>query len=481
MEKRTGMARIGFFAVGHDTYWAQFPGLLDNLLRYHGQARQLVEDERVTVVDYGMVDSNQKAYAVLERMRGDKLDLVMCNMVTYATSATFIPIIRNINIPVVLLALQVLPGMDYSRASTFMQLENDSICAVPEFISATRRIGRRIEDVVIGTLHDDPAAQDGIRRWCGIARVLHALKGARLGLIGHVLEAMYDMHADPAAITAAFDVHVPLIEIDDLVRCYQEVTAEEINRKERVILDLFDTPDPGSDPIAMKLTAGDLTQAAKSAVALDKLVEAYDLTGLAYYYEGLPGSIQREVAGSLVVGNSLLIARGVPMCGEYDIKTLVAMLMMDRLGIGGSFAEFHPFDFRENFILVGHDGPHHIAIAEGRPVLRSLLKYHGKPGSGASVEFQIKEGPITMLGISQKADGQLKFIVGEGQSLHGPIPPTGNTNTRGHFGSDVRAFIKDWVMAGPTHHFALGIGHHAETFALLGQVLDIETTVVRPR
>jgi len=154
------------------------------------------------------------------------------------------------------------------------------------------------------------------------------------------------------------------------------------------------------------------------------------------------------------------------------------MLIMDRLGIGGSFAEFHPFDFRENFILVGHDGPHHIAIADGKPVLRSLLQYHGKPGSGASVEFQIKEGPITMLSISQKASGQLKFIIGEGESVRGPIPPTGNTNTRGFFGPSVRDYIKKWVMAGPTHHFALGIGHHAETIAQIGRILGVETEIV---
>jgi L-arabinose isomerase len=472
-------ARIGFFAVGHDTYWPQFPGLLEKLLQYHAEAKQLIEAEQVTVIDYGMVDTNARAFEVLAKMKGDRIDLVLCNMVTYATSSTFAPIIRNIVKPVVLIALQPLAGMDYSKASTFMQLENDSVCAVPEFISVAERLGHPVQDAVIGMLYDDPIALDGIRKWCRIARVLHALSGARIGLIGHVLESMYDMHADPTMISSVFDVHVPLIEIDDLVRCYRTVTEEEIRQKEKVILGLFDTPDPGSDPIARKLTDKDLTQAAKSAVALDKLVEEYQLTGLAYYYGGLPDTVQREVAGSLVVGNSLLNARGVPMCGEYDIKTCMAMLIMDRLGIGGSFAEFHPFDFRENFILVGHDGPHHIAIADGKPVLRSLLQYHGKPGSGASVEFQIKEGPITMLSISQKASGQLKFIIGEGESVRGPIPPTGNTNTRGFFGPSVRDYIKKWVMAGPTHHFALGIGHHAETIAQIGWILGVETEIVK--
>ncbi len=477
--KKKGPARIGFYAVGHAPYWEQFPDLLPNLLLYHAQARQKLEKHSVTVMDYGMVDSNEKAYQVLARMRADELDLVICNMVTYATSATFVPVIRNIHVPVVLLALQVRPALDYSQASTFMQLENDSICAVPEFISTARRLGRQVADVIIGTLHDDAKAEKEISDWCDLARVLAALKGARLGLMGHVMEAMYDMHADPAGLTAAFDVHVPLLEIDDLVACHQAVSAGEIASKKEEILSLFTTPDPGSDPLATRLTEPDLVQAARSAVALDKLVAEYDLDGLAYYYGGQPGSIQRQVAGSLVVGNSLLQARGIPMCGEFDIKTLVAMLIMDRLGIGGSFAELHPFDFTENFILVGHDGPHHIAIADGKPALRSLKKYHGKPGSGASVEFAIKEGPITMLGISQLADGGFKFIIGEGWSQRGPIPPTGNTNTRGFFGPCIRTYIKNWVMAGPTHHFALGVGHAAQKLARLGQILGLETVVVQ--
>ena len=167
------------------------------------------------------------------------------------------------------------------------------------------------------------------------------------------------------------------------------------------------------------------------------------------------------------------------MCGEFDIKTCIAMLIMDRLDIGGSFAEFHPFDFNEDFILVGHDGPHHIKIANGKPVLRSLTKYHGKPGQGASVEFKIKEGPITMLGITQNTEGGFKFIIGAGYSKEGPIPPTGNTNTRGFFEPTTKEFIKKWVMEGPTHHYALGIGHHAETIQKIGEILGIETVIVR--
>jgi len=475
--KRT--AKIGIFAVAHATYWDQFEGLLDNIMKYHNDFCQMTKDNDVEVVDFGMVDSSEKAFQCAKAINGADVDVLFCNMVTYATSSVFAPIVRETNKPIVLIALQPRKAMDYTKACTFMQLENDNICSVPEFTGVAIRMGREVNDVIIGTLYDDEEAKKEVAKWCNIAKVLNSLKGARMGLMGHVLEAMYDMHADPTAVSAAFGVHVPLLEIEDVVEVYESVTEEEIAAKSEIIKKEFDMPDPKSDPVTMKLTDADLHRAAKGACALDKFIEKYNLTGLAYYYEGRENTIQREVATSFIVGNSILNAQGIPMCGEFDLKTCIAMLIMDRLDIGGSFAEFHPFDFEEDFILVGHDGPHHLRIADGKPILRSLTKFHGKPGSGASVEFKLKEGPITMLGITQKADGKFKFVVGEGLSKKGPIPPTGNTNTRGFFEPTTKEFIKKWVMEGPTHHYALGIGHHADELQKIAKILDIECVVVK--
>ena len=472
-------AKIGIFAVAHATYWEQFDGLFENIMGYHSDLCEKIKKSGVELVDFGMVDSSEKAYETADRIAGECVDLIFCNMATYATSSVFAPIIRATDKPVILVALQPRRALDYTKASTFMQLENDNICSVPEFTGVAIRMGKRVTDVVIGTLYDDEDAQSELYEWCEIAKVLHALKGARIGLMGHVLEAMYDMHADPTAISSAFGVHVPLLEIDDLVKEYAKITEDEIDEKIKLIKREFDMPEPVSDPVTVKLTEHDLLQSAKSAAALDILIETHKLTGLAYYYEGIPGTVQQTLASTIIVGNSILNAEGVPMCGEFDLKTCIAMLIMDRLNIGGSFAEFHPFDFEEDFILVGHDGPHHIAIAEGKPVLRSLVKYHGKPGRGASVEFKIKEGPITMLGITQNANGGFKFVIGEGISKKGPIPPTGNTNTRGFFEPSTKEFVKKWVMQGPTHHYSLGIGHHAKTIEKIGKILGIETVIVK--
>ncbi len=473
-------ARVGLLAVGHHTYWGQFAGLRDELMAKFAELERRVRAHSVETVSFGLLDNAATAYAALPQIQAADLDLLLVDMVTYATSSTWGVLLRELRVPIVLVALQPLAAMDYARGTTYMQLCNDDFCSVPEFTGVAMRMGRPAPAVILGTLHDDPAAEAELADWLSIAHALHDLRRARLGLMGHVLEAMLDMHTDPTAVTRAFGCHVALCEPDELLGPWRAATPAAVAAKSREILGFFDTPDPKSDPITAKLTPGDLEMAARVAVALDGLIAARRLDGLAYYYEGEEGSDVRRVVTNLIVGNSLLTAAGFPMCGEYDIKTCLAMLIMDRLEMGGSFAEFHSVDFVRGTVLVGHDGPHHLNIADGRPVLRSLAKYHGKPGHGASVEFQLKEGPITMLSLGVRADGQFRFVVAEGESLRGPIPPTGNTNTHGRFAPDVRTFLKRWVAAGPTHHFALGLGHRAATLERLAGCLGIECVITTP-
>jgi L-arabinose isomerase len=368
--------------------------------------------------------------------------------------------------------------MDYAHGTTFIQLCNDDVCSVPEFCSVAVRMGKEPPPVIFGTLEGDDEADREIDTWCRIAHVLHDLKTARIGLMGHVLECMYDMHTDPSVITRTFGCHVVQVEPHDIFKHYRNPDKPAMDAMAERIKTFFDTPDPVSDNITFLLKDEDLKTASQVAVALEKAIDELNLTGLAYYYEGEENSDLRTMVTNFIVGNSLLTAAGFPMCGEFDLKTCIAMLIMDRLEIGGSFAEFHPIDYTRGSILVGHDGPHHINIADRKPVLRSLSKYHGKPGSGAGVEFKIKKGPLTMLGITINAKGAVKFVIAEGESLHGEIPPTGNTNTHACFKPDLKTFLRRWMAEGPTQHFALGIGHYGDTLVKIAQSLNIDYAYV---
>ena len=473
-------ARAGLLGIGHHVYWSQFDGLLDEMNRKQSHVKDLLEARGLEVSDFGMLDTAQAAYDAVPKIKAADIDILFVDMVTYGTSSTFGILCREIHAPIVLVAIQPLAAMDYPNGTTFKQLCNDDFCSVPEFTGVAVRFGRTPPPDILGHEKNDPSVEREINAWSNIAKVLHSLRTSRIGLMGHVLESMLDMHTDPTAITAAFGPHVVLVEPGDVHKHFRAPDSSAVESWKSRILEFFDTPDPKSDPLTEKLTDRDLDVAARAAVALAGLINEKRLDGFAYYYEGEPDSELRTLVTNFIVGNSLLTGAGFPMCGEFDIKTCIAMMILDRLDIGGSFAEFHPVDFERDSVLVGHDGPHHINIAAGRPVIRSLKKYHGKPGSGAGVEFRIKEGPITMLSIGQTANGKFKFVIAEGESAARPIPPTGNTNTHGVFKPDVRTFLKRWVAEGPTHHFALGVGHHAAELVEIAKILDLEYAVVTP-
>ncbi|WP_419645846.1 arabinose isomerase [Victivallis vadensis] len=473
-------ATVGVMSVGLDTYWEQFPGLLERMRAKSVRLCEKLRANQVVVRDFGMIDRAEKAYAALPEIEAAQPDVLFVDMVTYATSATFAAIVRKLTVPVVLVALQPEAALDYPNATTFMQLCNDDLCSVPEFTGVAVRMGRPVADVIIGRLDGDPAADAALAEWCRIAHVRHDLARARIGYMGRVLETMLDMQTDPAALTAAFGCHAVPCEPDEIMREFAPLAAGDpaVAAMSRRILEFFDTPDPVGDPLTARLTGDDLLLASRAAVALERFIDRRRLDGFAYYYEGEPGSELRKLVTNFIVGNSLLTGAGFPMCGEFDLKTCVAMLIMDRLEIGGSFAEFHPVDFERDTVLVGHDGPHHLNIADRRPVLRSLKKYHGKPGAGAGVEFNIRTGPITMLSIGVNASGKFRFVIAEGESVPGPIPPTGNTNTHGRFAPDVRTFLKRWCLAGPTHHFALGVGRHARAIERVAATFGVESVIV---
>jgi len=476
--RSSGAVRIGAFSVGFHRYWPQFAGLKEQLEAY----RLMFEDKlraqgNVEVISAGLVDDVDSGRRAGDLFAASNVDLVFCYVTTYVQSAFVLPVAQRSKAPLVLAGLQPTPGMDPATATTFNQLLHDNCTALPEIMYALRRAGLDA-DVIFGQLDGDARAWKTIGEWVSAARVVHALKSARIGLLGHPFEGMLDMNADPTAFETAFGLHIEMLELCDLKKRLDQVTASDVARMKKRIEEFFYFPEPGADAIAGPVTPEGLEWSAKVSVALERLVSDYRLDGLAQYYRGVDGNEYEHIVAGMIVGASLLTARGIPVAGEGDLKNCIAMFIMDKLGAGGSFAELHPADFREDFVFVGHDGPGHIAISNEKPALRGLSIYHGKFGNGVSVEFKVKNGPITIAGLTTTREGRFKFVLAEGESVPGPIPATGNTNTRCRFKPDVATFVERWSLAAPTHHFALGVGRQIHTLRKVARLLGLEVDVV---
>lgn len=475
--KQRKRARIGVFGIGLAAYWPQFEGLKERLSHYQDHVERAIAGFGCDVVSAGLVDTPHGAREAGDLFASGNVDLIVCYVATYATSSQVLPAAQRRRAPVLILNLQPVAALDYENIDTGGWLANCCACCVPEIANAFARANIQF-NVVSGTLFEDTRAWGEIREWCEAAGVLRSLQYGRTGFLGHTYPGMLDMYSDFTMHHAQLGMHVELLEMDDLAQRVNAVTPGELAAKKEEARALFEFAEPGSDPIARPIGDDDFDWAARVAAGLDTLAADFDLDGLTYYYRGLDGNEFERLGAGLIMGNSLLTARGIPAAGEGDLKTCMAMMIMDRFGAGGSYTEFYAMDFKENFILMGHDGPGHIAISDTRPVLRGLGLYHGKRGGGISVEFKVKNGPITILGMTQTGDGRLKMIAAEGESIPGPIMRIGNTNSRLRYGLDPATFMNRWCQEGPTHHVALGIGHQIGRIEKLARLLGIELIVI---
>lgn len=478
-------AKVGIFGIGLAAYWPQFDGLKERLEGYQRDIETRLGEMGANVVSAGLVDDAPGAKATGDLFARENVDLIICYVGTYATSSQVLPAVQRCKVPVVILNLQPTPAMDYPNTDTGEWLANCCACCVPEISNAFTR--SRIQfNVVSGLLypaegnaqkyHDRAWAE--IKDWVNAADVMRQVNYSRIGFLGHTYPGMLDMYSDFTMHHAQLGTHIEVLEIDDLHARVDAVTDAEIETKITEIKQVFDIAEPGRDKISQRVTPEGLAWSAKVACGLDRLVADFDLNGLTYYYRGLNGNPNEELGAGVIVGNSLLTARGVPASGEGDLKTCMAMLMMDRLKAGGSYTEFYAMDFNDDFIMMGHDGPGHVAISDAKPVLRGLGLYHGKRGYGISVEFKVKTGPITILGMTQTAEGKLKMLAAEGESIPGPTLEIGNTNSRLKFELDPAEFMNRWCAEGPTHHCALGVGHQISKIKKLARLMNIQLAIV---
>jgi L-arabinose isomerase len=470
-------ARVGVLGIGLEAYWSQFPGLRERIAGYQQRVEERIAELGADVVSAGLVDTAPRAREAGDTFAAGQVDLVVCHAVTYATSSQVLPALQAAGVPVLLLGLQPTATLDYANTDTGEWLANCAACCVPELAGACTRAGIPY-DTVAGTIDGDERAWGKIGAWVRAAGVARALRRARIGFLGHTYPGMLDMYTDFTAVHAQVGAHVEVLEIDDLGARVAAATDAEVTAKHDEIRTAFTFADPSADPIAGPIEDAELDWSARVAVGLDRLVADFDLDAMTYYYRGVDGNEAERLGAGVIVGNSLLTARGIPTAGEGDLKTNIAQLLLDRLGAGGSYTEYYGLDFDDNFILMGHDGPGHLAIAQDRPTLRALKLYHGKSGAGLSVELEVRHGAITIVGCTQDVNGRLRLLVAEGESIPGATFRIGNTNSRLRFGSPPAEFFEAWCAQGPTHHVALGIGHVADEVHKIAALLGLDSVEV---
>jgi L-arabinose isomerase len=469
--------RVGLFGIGLATYWAQFAGLEERLRGYVGLVEERLKGPGRAIVNLGLVDSVDRAYAVGHEARREDVDLLVIYVTTYALSSTVLPIVRRAGVPVIVLNVQPEAALDYAKfnalpdrtAMTGEWLAFCSSCPVPELANVFQRAGIRFHEVV-GVLEGDPQCWDEVEGWMKAAGVVVTLNHLRLGLMGHYYSGMLDIATDLTAVAKVFGAHLEMLEVEELSGMRGSVAEEAVSARVARFAEVFD--------VQADCPAHELERAARTSVALDAIVERYGLGAMAYYAMGSGNAANEDTMSSIILGTSLLTARGVAVAGEYEVKNVLAMKIMDGLGAGGSFTEYYAIDFKDDVVLMGHDGPGHMGIAEGRTKVRPLEVYHGKVGSGLSVEMSVRSGPCTLLSVVECSRNGYKLVFAEGEVMPGETMAIGNTNSRFRFAGGARRFVKAWNAQGPAHHCAVGVGHVGAELEKVASLLHIDAVRV---
>jgi L-arabinose isomerase len=469
--------RVGLIGIGLKAYWGQFRGLEERLRGYVSEVEQKLSGEGRTIVNLGLVDTPEMALETGHTCRREDIDLLFIYVTTYALSSIVLPVILRAKVPVVLLNLQPEAALDYARLNamdsstvkTGEWLAYCSACPVPEIANVLHRLRIRFHQVT-GVLHDSGPWWQEVEDWLVAAEVVYHLSHARLGLMGHYYSGMLDIATDFTLVSGRFGLHLEMAEVDELTKLREEVTPEQVRAKLKEFAAFFKFDED--------CATEELERAATTAVALDLFVANNHLNMLAYYYKGSGVPANENTMSSIILGTSMLTGRHIPVAGEYEIKNVIAMKILDLLGVGGSFTEYYALDLTDDLVLMGHDGPGHIGMAQDRIRVRPLCVYHGKVGKGLSVEMQVKHGPVTLLSVVEDRDHGYSLLVAEGESVCGPILEIGNTNSRYRFSLGARGFSEAWNSHGPAHHCAIGVGHVASRLRKIAELLQMKCVQV---
>lgn len=461
---------VGLLGVGLDTYWKQFEGLRERLEKYQNEICRRIDMFEVKVVNVSIIDSQESARMAMETLLKEKINVLFVYVSTYALSSTILPVVQECKVPVLLLNIQPTAAIDFKFVNglndrgrmTGEWLAYCQACSIPEFASVFNRSGIKY-DIITGYLSDESMWKE-IKDWIDAIKVMKGMRENRMGILGHYYTGMLDVYTDITLQSAIFGTYIEQIEMCELEHYYKSVTEDELQTKIMEFHEKFD--------VSPHCEEYELQRAARTSVALDKLVEAHKLGSLAYYYEGFSGNKYENLVTSVIAGNTLLTGRGIPVAGECEVKNVQAMKIMSLLNAGGSFAEPYTVDFSEDVVLWGHDGPAHFSISEERVQLVPLPVYHGKPGKGLSIQMSVKLGDVTLLSVCE-GKGGIFLLIAEGESVSGETLQIGNTNSRYRFPCGAKTFIDKWSKAGPSHHCAIGVGHVADKIEKLGHLLGI--------
>ena len=465
-------ARIGVFAIALKAYLPQFPQLVKEFDEQYEAFKKTLPDS-VELIDGGIVTSKEQSMVAGDKFRAADVDLVILQMLTYATSYNMLPAIRDLDVPVVVVNVQKKKAPDYEHTDIPTWLGELYACgATGEAVADLERAGKR-HAVITGVVEGgDKEVQDQIEDWCKAAQVRRRFRDTNIAQIGRPYPGMMDLYIDETNLYNRMFLYTKQFDWEKMWAIADDVKDEEtIRAKAKDILSTFEIEGGGSEEKVWDM--------AKYVVAFEKWVKDEHIGLIASHYDGFAKGQAGVLDSMLIPAFSMLIKQGTACAVEGDMKVAMAMSILKTISGTGQLSEMYSIDFNEDICIIGHSGSGDADISLAhKPTMKIVPVFHGKTGGGYLTQFYPPVGPVTYLAITQDKDGHFKFVVAEGENQPGPIFTFGDTNMRTKFSCGAREFVNRWSQTGPTHHMAAAIGRHIETLKKVAEILNVPIEIV---
>ena len=465
-------ARIGVFAIALGAYLPQFPTLVPEFDAQYKAFKEENLPDTIEVIDGGIVTTKEQAMAAGDKFRAADVDLVILQLLTYATSYNMLPAVRDLDVPVVLVNVQKKAAPDYANTDIPTWLGELYACgAVGEMVADLERAGKR-HAVITGVVEGgDPEVKAEIADWCKAAQVRRRFRDTNIAQIGRPYPGMMDLYIDETNLYHRMGLYTKQFDWEYMWDIADNIDDEDaIRAKAQDILDTFD--------IEGGATVETVWDMAKYVVAFEQWVKEEDITFVASHYDGKAQGKAGTLDSMLIPAFSMLIKQSVACAVEGDMKVSMAMGILKTISGMGQLSEMYSIDFPEDICIIGHSGSGDADISAKKPTLKIVDVFHGKTGGGYLTQFYPHLGPVTYLGITQDKDGNFKFVVAEGVNEEGPIFTFGDTNMRTRFTCGAREFCNKWSEAGPTHHMAAASGRHIDTILKVAKIFNVPVDII---
>ena len=465
-------AKVGVFSIALGAYLPQFPQLVPNFEQQYEDFKATLPTT-VELIDGGMVTTKEQAQVAGDKFRAEDVDLVILQMLTYATSYNVLPVVRDLDVPVVVVNVQKKAQPDYANTDIPTWLGDLYACGAPgEVVADLNRAGKR-HAVVTGVVEGgDPAVAEQLEQWCRAAQVRRRLRRTNIAQIGRPYPGMMDLYIDETNLYNRLGLYTKQFDWEKMWAIADNITDEDaIRAKAQDILDTFDIEGGG--------TVEKVWDMARYVVAFEQWVRDEKIAFVASHYDGYAKGQAGVLDSMLIPAFSMLIKQGTSCAVEGDMKVAIAMSILKTISGTGQLSEMYSIDFPEDIVIIGHSGSGDADISTAKkPTLKVVPVFHGKTGGGYLTQFYPGHGTITFLGITQDGDGNFKFVVAEGENVDGPIFTFGDTNMRMKFSIGAREFMNRWNETGPTHHMAACLGSQTDTILKVAKILNVPVDVV---